>query len=259
MDIELVQTAFPILLKGAQTTLLIGLFGVAIGFPLGIAVALARLSSNRLIATASSAYSAVFRGTPMLVQIFVLYYGMGQLGFIRDNAALWWVVGNSLHCAILAVILNTVAYTSEIFRGAFLSIPRGMVEAAEACGMPPWVTFHRIRFPLAIRQALPAYGNEIAIIIKESSLASTITVLEITGYAKRLMSETYAIIEVFIIASIFYLAINFVALSLVRLLEIRLSGRGVALKRVNHEARLLHPDHLDQQPLAEKTASDGAR
>lgn len=231
MDLDLVRTAAPILLTGAGTTLAIGLFGVGLGFPLGLAVALARLSGNRALRGAAGAYGAIFRGTPMLVQIFVLYYGLGQLGFVRHDPVLWWIVGDALRCAVLAVVLNTVAYTSEIFRGAFLSIPRGLTEAAEASGMSKWVVLHRVRFPLALRQALPAYGNEIAIVVKESSLASTVTVLEITGYAKRLMSETFAIIEIFTIASLFYLAINLTALALVRALELRLSGNLATSKR----------------------------
>lgn len=223
MDLSLIQTALPLLWKGAQTTLIICFFGMVIGLPLGIAVALASLSSIRWAVAASAVYSAVFRGTPLLVQIFILYYGMGQLSAVRHTPILWWLIGNSLHCAILAVVLNTIAYTSEIFRGGFLAVPKGMIEAAKASGMSPWVTLHRVHFPLALRQALPAYANEVAILVKESSLASTITVLEITGYAKRLMSETFAIIEVFVLASMFYLAINLIALSLVSWLERRLA------------------------------------
>lgn len=228
MNLELLNEALPLLFKGAQVTLLIGLFGIVLGFPLGIAFALARLSSNRLLSRVTSAYSAFFRGTPMLVQIFILYYGFGQLSFVRESPAVWWLIGSSLHCAMLAVVLNTVAYASEIFRGGFQSVPRGQMEAGLACGMTKWTLLRYVRFPLAIRQALPAYGNEVAIVIKESSLASTITVLEITGYAKRLMSETFAIIEIFAIASCFYLALNVLALTLVRLIERRLNGAGMA-------------------------------
>lgn len=233
MDMELLQEAIPFLLKGAQVTLIIGLFGVVIGLPLGIFVGLVRLSRHRRTAACFSAFSAFFRGTPLLVQLFIIYYGFGQLEFVRNNPLLWWVVGSSLHCAILTVVLNTIAYTSEIFRGAFQSIPKGMVEAAQACGMSWWVALLRVRFPLALRQALPAYGNEVAIVIKESSLASTITVLEITGYAKRLMSETFAIIEIFVIASVFYLVINLLAMLLVRQVEKYLSG-GVRSGRKVH-------------------------
>jgi octopine/nopaline transport system permease protein len=232
MDMELLQQAIPFLLKGAQVTLLIGFFGVVVGLPLGVLLALLRLSGRRGVVACCSAFSAFFRGTPLLVQLFILYYGFGQLEFVRHNPVLWWVVGSSLNCAILTVVLNTVAYTSEIFRGAFQSIPHGLVEAAQACGMSKWITLLRVRFPLALRQALPAYGNEIAIVVKESSLASTITVLEITGYAKRLMSETFAIIEIFVIASLFYLVINLLAMLLVRQFEKYLSGGVKATRKI---------------------------
>jgi octopine/nopaline transport system permease protein len=159
----------------------------------------------------------------MLVQIFIIYYGLAQVSFIRHNPVLWWLIGEGLNAAILAVVLNTGAYTAEIFRTAFLSLPKGLIEAAEACGMSPWHVFTRVKFPLALRQALPAYSSEAAIIVKESSLASTITVLEITGYAKRLMSETFAIMDIFIITAALYLAMNVVALTALKLLERRLS------------------------------------
>jgi len=224
MDLELIQSAVPLLLKGLGATLEITFFGILFGFPLGLGFALARMSSNRVLSSTSRAYSMVFRGTPLLVQIFIIYYGLGQLRVLRDHDLLWWFFGDGMRCAILAVVLNTAAYTSEILRGGLMSIPHGELEAARACGMSNWVRFRRIRLPLAIRQALPAYGNEITIIIKESSLASTITVLDITGHAKRLMSETFAVVEIFTIAGILYLAINFIVLMLVKATEARLSG-----------------------------------
>ena len=224
MDLELIQSAVPLLLKGLGATLEITFFGIVFGFPLGLGFALARMSSNRVFSSMSRAYSMVFRGTPLLVQIFIIYYGLGQLRILRDHDLLWWFFGDGMRCAILAVVLNTAAYTSEILRGGLMSIPHGELEAARACGMSNWVRFRRIRLPLAIRQALPAYGNEITIIIKESSLASTITVLDITGHAKRLMSETFAVVEIFTIAGIMYLAINFIVLMLVKATEARLSG-----------------------------------
>ncbi|WP_265975331.1 ABC transporter permease [Brucella intermedia] len=223
MDIDLVRYAVPYLLEGAWLTLLITLFGIVVGFPWAMLVAVARISRPALLQFCADGYCAVFRGTPMLVQIFVLYYGLAQIPFIRQNPLAWWLIGDSLHVAILAVVLNTGAYTAEIFRTAFLSLPRGPIEAAQACGMTRWTIFRRVTFPLALRQALPAYSSEVAIIVKETSLASTITVLEITGYAKRLMSETFAIMEIFILASAIYLAINVVFLVAMKLLESRLS------------------------------------
>ena len=223
MDFTIVAYAVPFLLTGARTTLLISVFGVGLGLPFGILLALARTSGNRLVRQVADAFCAVFRGTPMLVQIFVIYYGLAQVGFLRANPVIWWLIGNGLHASILAVLFNTGAYTAEIFRTAFQSLPRGPIEAAEACGMSPWIVFCRIKFPLAFRQALPSYSSEVAIIVKESSLASTITVLEITGWAKRLMSETFAIMDIFIITSVFYLTINVVGLTALKLLERQLS------------------------------------
>jgi octopine/nopaline transport system permease protein len=222
MVLEIVKYAVPFLLVGAKTTLLIALFGIGFGFPFGIAVGLGRGSKNRMLRNSCDTYCAIFRGTPMLVQIFVIYYGLAQVSFIRHNPVLWWMIGDGLHAAILAVVLNTGAYTGEIFRTGFLSLPKGLIEAAEACGMSPWHVFTRVKFPLALRQALPAYSSEAAIIVKESSLASTITVLEVTGYAKRLMSETFAIMDIFIITAALYLAMNVVALTALKLLERRL-------------------------------------
>lgn len=226
MDLGIVSTALPFLLTGARVTLLIALFGVGIGLPFGIGLALVRTSARSVPRRCADVHCAVFRGTPMLVQIFILYYGFAQVGFIRHNPVAWWLVGDSLRAAILAVILNTGAYTAEIFRTAFRSLPRGLIEAAEASGMSPWTTFHRVRLPLAFRQALPSYSSEVAIIVKESSLASTITVLEITGYAKRLMSQTFAIMEVFLLTAALYLLINIVCLTALKVLEGRLFVEG---------------------------------
>ena len=223
MDLELVYLAVPTLAKGLWLTATLTLTSVAIGFNLGLGLAVMRLSKNRIVSGFAKGYSTIFRGTPLLVQLFLFYYGLGQIPFVRDNPVLWWIVGDGAHCAVMAMALNTAAYTSEILRGGLMSIPAGLVEAAQACGMSRFLCFRRITFPLTIRQALPAYGNELVLVVKATSLASTITVLEITGHAKRLMSQTYAILEVFAIAGMLYLLINLVLITLVRLLEARLT------------------------------------
>lgn len=223
MDLDLIRLAVPTLAKGLWLTALLTLTSVAVGFNLGLALAVMRLSKNRFVSRFAKGYSTVFRGTPLLVQLFLFYYGLGQISVVRDNPALWWIIGDGVHCAVMALALNTAAYTSEILRGGLMSIPGGLVEAAQACGMSRLLCFRRITFPLAIRQALPAYGNELVLVVKGTSLASTITVLEITGHAKRLMSQTYAILEVFAIAGVLYLLINLVLITLVRLLEVRLT------------------------------------
>jgi len=222
MNIELIQLALPTLAKGLVTTIILTMISVAVGFNLGLGLALMRLSENRYLAAFARYYSVLFRGTPLLVQLFLFYYGLGQIAFIKHNALTWWVISDGTRCAVMGLALNTAAYTSEILRGGLISIPVGLKEAAKAGGMSPLLRFRRIEFPLAIRQALPAYGNELILVIKGTSLASTITVLEITGYAKRLMSQTFAIFEIFAIAGAIYLVINLTLIMAIRLLERRL-------------------------------------
>jgi len=223
MSLELLNRAFPILLNGLWITILLTFLSVAIGFNLGLGLALARLTQHRFLAGFAKYYSSFFRGTPLIVQLFLIYYGLGQIPFIRQSPFLWWVISDGTRCAILSLALNTAAYTSEILRGGMMSVPVGLVEAAKATGMSRLTRFRRIEFPLAIRQALPAYSNELILVVKGTSLASTITVLEITGYAKRLMSQTFAIFEVFAIAGLIYLGLNLVLVAAVRAWEYRLT------------------------------------
>lgn len=216
---DLIQLSLPPLLKGLWLTLTLTGLSVVIGFNLGLGLAIMRMSSHPGLRGFAKGYSTVFRGTPLLVQIFLFYYGFGQFDFVKHNTALWWLFSEGSRCAVLALSLNTAAYTSEILRGGLMSLPKGLVEAAQASGMSRLLCFRRIEFPLAIRQALPAYGNEVVLLVKGTSLASTITVLEITGYAKRLMSQTFAIFEVFAIAGVIYLVLNVVLTGVIRLLE----------------------------------------
>lgn len=214
--------AAPDILEGLPLTL--GLVGLSllIGFALAVPLALMRLSPNPLVSRPAALYVFVFRGTPLLVQIFLIYYGVGQFEAVRDSA-LWPLLREPFACAVLALACNTAAYTAEIIRGGIASVPRGMTEAARACGMSRRLLFRRITFPLAIRQALPAYGNEIILMVKASSLASTITLLEMTGIARRIIFRTYAPVEVFVIAGAIYLALNFLVTLAVGFAERRLS------------------------------------
>jgi octopine/nopaline transport system permease protein len=220
--LELAQQAVPVMLKGLTTTLFLAAFTIPIGFFMGLGLAIIRRGTNRYLIAAARAYSLVFRGTPLLVQLFLIYFGLGQLSFLKQSDFLWWFFGDGARCAILAMALNTAAYTSEILYGGLSTIPTGIIEAAESAGMSKWLRFRRIDFPLAIRQALPAYGNEIILVIKGTSLASTVTVMEITGYAKRMMSQTYAIIEIFAMAGVLYLVLNALMIVALRLVEKRL-------------------------------------
>ena len=195
---------------------------LAVGAVLAVLLALARLSGIRPLAACVSGYVYVFRGTPLLVQIFLIYYGLGQFEWIRTSWA-WGFLRQPYWCAILAFTLNTAAYGSEIIRGGLLAVPWGQTEAARAIGMSGPLLFRRIVLPIAVRQALPAYGNEMILMVKATSLASIITMMEITGIAHRLISETYRAIEILMVAGAIYLAINFALTRLVAWTEHRLS------------------------------------
>lgn len=219
IDLDLFTTTLQTLFKGFGLSVYIGLWGIVLSLAIGLSLALMRQSGNRALQSFAFGYSTLFRGTPLLVQLFLLYYGVGTLPFVRQSPILWWLFSDGMRCAILAIGLNSGAYVSEVFRGGFQAIPTGQIEAAKAIGMSAWTRFRRVAFPLAIRQALPAYSNEIVLAIKGTSLASTIAVMDLTGHAKRLMNQNYAIIETFVIAGLLYLLINFTLLSGVHLVE----------------------------------------
>ncbi|MBO6559358.1 MAG: ABC transporter permease [Nisaea sp.] len=222
MDFDLMAEALPKILDGLPVTMALAATSLFAGFFLAVGIALMRLSSFRPVSAFAYGFVYVFRGTPLLVQIFLIYYGTGQFEVVRESF-LWPVLREAWWCAILALTLNTGAYTSEIIRGGILSVPFGQVEAAKACGMNALMRFRRIVFPQAIRQALPAYGNEIILMIKSTSLASTITLLEMTGIARKMISQTYKPLEIFLVAAVFYLTLVFVVTRLVAFIEHRLN------------------------------------
>ena len=221
MDIGLMIESVPALVGGVWLTLLLVVMSLAFGFAVATGVALARLSRSLVLAGLAYGYVFVFRGTPLLVQFFLIYYGVAPE--LLQGTALWPIFREPFWCAILALTLNSGAYASEIIRGGLLSVPHGQIEAARASGMSGGQVFRRIAFPVAIRQALPGYGNEIILMVKASSLASVITLMEITGIANRLISRTFAPVEIFIVAGAIYLGINYVATELVRYTEWRLT------------------------------------
>lgn len=209
MDYQLIIDTVPTLLSALDTTLILAFLSVALGFFLAVPVALMRLSDNWVMSSVAYGYVNIFHSTPLLVQLFLIYYGSGQFRTVLSEVGLWSMFREAWFCAILALTLNTAAYSSEIIRGGLQSVAIGQIEAACAVGMSRIQRYRRIIFPQAIRQALPAYGNEIMLMVKSTSLASTITIIEVTGMAKELISQTYRPVEIFIVAGLIYLAINF--------------------------------------------------
>ncbi len=223
MDFEFMAETFPKLIAGVPVTLSLVGSSLVLGFVFAVILAQMRLSKNLLLSKLAYAYVYVFRSTPLLVQIFLIYYGSGQFREFFESVGLWYFLREPYFCAILALTMNTAAYTSEIIRGGIQSVPWGELEAGRAIGMSGLTLFRRIVFPIAIRQALPAYGNEIILMVKSTSLASTITILEITGIAKKIIATTYLTVEVFIIAGAIYLSINFIVTRGIRWIEVTLS------------------------------------
>ncbi|HWT63300.1 MAG TPA: ABC transporter permease [Ochrobactrum sp.] len=209
MNLQFYSEAFFQMISGVPLTLQLAASSIIFGAILALLFAMMRLSGIAVLDWIARLYVFVFRGTPLLVQIFIIYYGLSQFPVIRYSF-LWPILREPYWCAIIALTLNNAAYASEIIRGGLLSVPSGQIEAAKASGMSRFTCFRRIVMPLAIRQALPGYGNEMISMVKATSLASIITLMEVTGIAAKLIAETYRAIEVFVIAGAIYLAINFV-------------------------------------------------
>ncbi|MDB9831657.1 ABC transporter permease [Candidatus Pelagibacter sp.] len=218
MDLSLMASSLPKLLSAAVITIKLLSASLIIGLFIGLLFAILRLSKNSIINRFAYAYSYVFRGTPLLVQIFIIYYGLGQIEYFRSTF-LWVIFKEPYWCAIIAFALNTGAYTSEILRSAFQTIKPGIIEAGKSLGISNKIIFYKIQIPVAIRQSLPAYGNEIILMMKGTSLASTVTLMDITGVAKHIVSTTYKPLEIFITAGGIYLFMTFIIHNLIKYLE----------------------------------------
>jgi|TARA_B110000881_G_C18565545_1_gene512401 octopine/nopaline transport system permease protein len=208
----------PKLLKASILTIELTLISLIIGIFIGLFFAILRLSKHKLLFSISYYYSFVFRGTPLLVQIFIIYFGLAQLEFIRESF-LWFFLKKPFACAILAFSLNTGAYTSEIFRSGFEKVDKSIIEAANALGIPNFWIFIKIKLPIAIKQSLPAYGNEMILMLKGTSLASTITLIDLTGAAKHIISTNFNPVEVFIFVGSIYLFFTFLIHNLIKFTE----------------------------------------
>ena len=220
MDFDLMITSFPKLLGATVVTLKLLSASLFFGLFLGLFFAILRLNKNIFINKFAYGYSYIFRGTPLLVQIFIIYFGLGQVEWIRESF-LWIILKEPYSCAILAFTLNTGAYSSEIFRSAFETINKGVLEAAEGLGLNKINVFFKIKLPIAIKQSLPAYGNEMILMLKGTSLASTVTLLDLTGVAKHIISTTFRPVEVFIVAGSIYLLMTFIIHNFIKFLEKR--------------------------------------
>jgi len=210
MDLDILQESIPAILSALPVTLILVSISLLFGFFLAVAVALARISPYWFLNRPAYFFVYIFRSTPLLIQMFLIYYGSGQFRDELDAVGLWQFFKDPWFCAILSLTLNTGAYTSEIIRGGIESVSKGLLEAGRACGMSTVLLFKRITFPLAMRQALPGYGNEVILMVKSTSLASTITIMDMTGVYKEIASEYFSPFEPIIVAGAIYLALNYI-------------------------------------------------
>ncbi len=207
MDLSLIVENLPIYFSGLWTTVwLVGL-SLLIGICIAVPMAIARNSKNYLLSLPAWGYIYFFRGTPLLVQLYLIYYGMDQFFPVKDT--LW---ENAWFCALVAFVLNTSAYTAEIIRGAINGLPKGEIEAAKAYGMSLFQTYRRIILPSALRRSLPAYSNEVIFMIHGSAVAGIVTIMDLTGAARLVNSRYYAPFESFLTAGLFYMCLTFIVL-----------------------------------------------
>lgn len=222
-DLDLILQSLPQMLAGFGVTLQLLLVSGILGLILAILLLLMRISGKFYLDWVAQVYIYIFRGTPILVQIFIIYYGLPQFDAIRDSI-FWSILREPTGCAILALTLNTGAYVSEILRGGVLGVDKGLLEAGSALGMSARQKFIYITAPLATRLSLPAYSNDVISLLKSTALASTITITDMTGIARTIVADTYAPYEVFISLAIVYMVFTFGIQRLFGLIE-RYLGR----------------------------------
>ncbi|EPJ56014.1 MAG: ABC transporter, membrane spanning protein (nopaline) [Osedax symbiont Rs2] len=210
MDWDIINESIPAIFSALPVTLALVSVSLFFGFFLAVIVALGRLSTHAALNKPAYVFVYIFRSTPLLIQMFLIYYGSGQFRAELDAIGLWQFFKDPWFCAILSLTLNTAAYTSEIIRGGIQSVAAGLLEAGKACGMSTLQLFRRITFPLAMRQALPGYGNEVILMVKSTSLASTITIMDMTGVYKEIASDHFSPFEPIIVAGRFFLIFNYI-------------------------------------------------
>lgn len=215
-----IMNYFPILLNGIYTTVILMLASLSVGLILSLLLVVGSLSNHFILKFIIRMFIFFIRGTPLLVQLFLIYYGVAQFEWFR-HSIFWFAFRSPMFCAIIALAINTACYTTVLLLGAIHSIPKNEITAAEAIGMSKWLIVRRIMLPRAFRIMLPAYSNEVIMILKSTSLASTITLMDIMGVTQQLISQTYDTGTFYAIGGILYLILNAIIIMLFRMFERR--------------------------------------
>ena len=220
LDLPVVLQSLPEFGRGLLMSIQLLALCLATGFVCAVPLAVARISSSRWLAAPVWAFTYVIRGTPLLVQVFIVYYGLAQFPAVRESAV-WPLLREAWFCAWLAFSINTIAYTTEIFAGALKATPAGEIEAARAYGLEGWRLYRRVLLPSALRRALPQYGNEVVSLMHATSIASTVTLVDITRVARDVYANHLLPVEAFGTAAVIYFLLTFAMVGGFRLLERR--------------------------------------
>ena len=221
MDFSVIASSWGLYWEGLLTTAQLVVISLLIGLVMAVPLGILHSMRNPLIRGPVWFYVYVFRGTPLLVQLYLIYYGAAQFDFVRDSV-LWPILREPYGCALIAFTLNTAAYTTEILRGSIETAPHGEIEAARAFGMSRLQVMWRIILPGAFRRGLPAYGNEVIFMLHGSAVASVITIVDLLGAARIVNSRFYTPYEAFLTAGALYLVLTFVIVGTFKLVETRL-------------------------------------
>ena len=208
MDFSIILENISIYFEGLKNTVILVSISLVLGLMIAVPLAILRNYGNSFVQYPIRAFVYFFRGNPLLVQMFLVYYGFGQFDLIKESF-LWPFFREAYFCALFAFTLNTAAYTTEILRGSIKATPHGEIEAAMAAGMSRLLMFRRIILPSAFRRALPAYSNEIIFMLHGSALAGVITIVDLFGAAKIVNSRSFVPFESFVTAGLFYLCLTF--------------------------------------------------
>ena len=220
MDWAVLEQSVPDFAGGLQVCLTLLVLSVGTGFVLSLPLAVARVSARRWLSLPVAAFTYVLRGTPLLVQLFIVYYGLAQFEALRQSP-LWPLLREPWFCAWLAFSINTTADTTEIFAGALKATPAGEVEAARAYGLSGWSLYRRILLPSALRRALPQYGSEVVSLMHATSIASTVTLVDVTRVARDVYANHLLPVEAFGSAAVIYFALTFLMVGGFKVLEYR--------------------------------------
>jgi arginine/ornithine transport system permease protein len=207
MNLDAILQSLPLYGRGLLVTLALLAAALALGGLAAVPLAIARGARRRWVSAPVWAFTYVIRGTPLLVQLFLLYYGLAQFDAVRDSV-MWPLLSSAWFCAVAAFAINTAAYTTEILHGAMRALPAGEIEAGRAMGMSPWTLLRRVVLPGAMRRALPAYGNEVVFMLHGTSLASVVTLMDLTGAAREVNARFYLPFEAFVTAAAIYLLLT---------------------------------------------------